>query len=269
MSDRVFSFEETPDSRAETFAQPSYTLRYVANGEPNNDTVANYALANTPQYVIRQGNLLVRKDLQIDPDGWGIYRITVPYGKRDRIDVPKGSFTFNFDTTGATVTLKAAKEHVASFPDNGDWHKGAIGVGKDGEVEGVEVVIPALQINYSFKHPAGVVDEAFARYMSVITGHTNAAPWRGFAAGELLFLGASGSDGTDAEADVNYSFVASGNSTDLSVGDITSIVKQGHHYAWVEFEDDVASGEAVRPPKRVHIERVYDAINFYTALGWQ
>jgi len=266
--DRVFSFVETPDSRQETGVPPSLTLNYLALGVQDDEYVYNYALSNTPLTIIRGGNLLVRKDIRKDPAGWGQYRITVPYGLRDKIDVPSGSFTFSFDTTGATIKIKAAKEHIASYPDDGDWHKGAIGVKEDGDVEGADIIIPALKLTYSFKHPAGVVDEAFARYIASITGRVNLNGWRGYQPGELLFAGGSGSDGSDAEADVAYQFIASGNEDNLSIGDISGIVKAGHHYAWVEFQDDVDTGEAIRPPKRVNIERVYDAIDFATGFGF-
>jgi hypothetical protein len=67
---------------------------------------------------------------------------------------------------------------------------------------------------------------------------------------------------------VDYQFVASVNASGLSLGGISSIVKGGHHYAWIEFKDAVVSGKPARQATRVNIERVYDAINFASVFGW-
>jgi len=266
----IFSFEETPESRASSSdtASSTKTLVFKAVGEQNEAIVEAYAYSATPGVVTVNSGTIYRKSISIDPDGWAQYIVTVTYGKLDSSSVAVGSSTFSFDTSGATINIKAAKAHVASYPDSGNWHKGAINVKADGDVEGVEIVIPALKLTYAFNHPEGVVTENFARLIASVTGMTNNGTFRGFAAGELLFAGASGSDGSDAEATVSYSFVASSNVTDLSISDITGIAKSGHDYAWVEFEDDVDTGEAIRPPKRVHVERVYDSFNFASVFGW-
>ena len=264
MPDRVFSFEETPASRSETTTPPSYTLQYRAIGEFDDLTVQHVALALTPPFVTRPTGNLFRQDVQREPDGWGNYLVTVPYGKLER---ETGTFNFTFDTTGGTINIKAAKQHIASYPDNGDWHKGAIGVKSDGDVSGADIVIPALRLNYNFRHPAGVVTEAFAKTIASATGATNLLPFRTFQPEELLFIGGTGADGSDSEAEIGYQFVASGDAT-LTIGDIAGIAKKGHHLLWIEFKDEVEAGQAVRQPKRVHIERVYDPIDFAAVFGW-
>lgn len=270
----IFSFEETPESRASSAdtSSSSKTLVYKAVGEQSETIVEAYAYSGTPTTVTVAGGTLYRKSVSVDPDGWAQYIVTVTYGKLDSSSVAVGSSTFSFDTSGATINIKAAKAHVQSYDSLGTvstgHHKGAINVKPDGDVEGVEIIIPALKLTYTFNHPSGVVTESFARLIASVTGMTNNATFRGFAAGELLFAGASGSDGSEAEASVSYSFVASSNVTGLSIGAITGIAKAGHDYAWVEFEDDVDTGEAIRPPKRVHVERVYDSFAFASVFGW-
>jgi hypothetical protein len=267
-----FSFEETPNSGSETKEPPPITLEYKAAGETDRATVMAYAASATPGTATGTAGTLYRKDIQVAPDGWGQYRVSVLYAKSDRGKPPVGSATFSFDTQGATINIKAAKEHLASYEASGvvagDFHKGAINVKADGDVEGVDIVIPALKLTYTFTHPEGVVNEGYARTLANYTGMTNSEVFRGFQIGELLFAGASGSDGSDAEASVTYNFIASSNTTTLSIGEITGISKAGHDYAWVEFEDAVSDGEATRPPKRVHVERVYDVFNFASAFGW-
>jgi len=129
-------------------------------------------------------------------------------------------------------------------------------------------VVPALKLTYSFKHSAGVINEDHARALAGVTGMTNSAEFRGFQAGELLYIGSTGEDGTETEASVEYIFVASQNVTDLTIGDIASIAKEGHHYLWIEFKNEVEDGQPAVQPERVHIERVYDSFDFASVFGW-
>ncbi len=255
----IFRFDELPESRAET---------YRAVGEFRSDLVGAYALNATPITVLRQTGTLFRQDLQIEPDGWSNYIVTVPYAPRTK---EVGTATFSFDTTGGTINLKCAKQHIATYDASGtvagDHHKGAIGVTKDG-VEGVEIVSPVLKLNFNFKHPSGQVTITHARILSGLTGSVNGDVWHGFQPGELLFLGSTGSDGTDVEAEVGYQFAASQNRTGLTFGDINNIAKKGFEAYWVEFKNAVASGAAARRPWRVHIEQVYDPIGFQTVFPW-
>jgi len=263
----LFQFNERPDSRAWTTDPPSVTYRFKASGEHDDGIVRAYSLTGTPLVIYSDVGTLFRGNIQIEPDGHKQYIVTVPYGPRKR---ETGSSTFRFDTTGATITIKAAKQHVASYPSGGSAnpHKGSIGVTKDGKVEGADIVIPALKLIYTFKHPAGVINENHARALAGVTGMTNALPFRGFAAGELLYLGSTGEDGTETEASVDYVLVASKNVSDLQVGDIMGIVKGGHHLLWIEFKNEVDGGKPAVQPERVHIERVYDPVDFAAAFGW-
>lgn len=267
-----FSLTEIPGSRTSTVNPPTHTRRYRATGVFDSATVESAALVLIPAYVDLTLGRLFRQDLQIEEDGWSNYLITAPFGQQER---EVGSFGFRFDTTGATVNIKAAKEHIGTYDSTGkltgNFHKGAINVREDGDVGGADIVIPALRLTYTFKHPAGAVTEAFARSIAAATGSTNLNPFRGFQSEELLFIGASGADGSDADAEVSYEFIGEGEAigdNKISIGEIKDIVKKGHHLLWVEFKDDVENGNPVRPPWRVHIERVYDPIDFAARFGW-
>lgn len=265
----ALELQETPASRvSENSNSGTYELVYTSTGEFDDFAVQTYALDSTPTWVAMPAGVLYRQSVRVEPVAWKVYKVTVSYGKRDSSNLPSGEFSFSFDTTGATVNIKCAKSHLVSYPTDGDWHKGAINVKTDGSVDGCEIVIPGLKLSYAFKHPAGEVTETFARNLAAATGKINSDEWRGFQPGELLFAGGSGSDGTEAEAEVGYQFIASGNATGLSIGGITGIAKRGHDYAWVEFEEALHSGESVQRPKRVHVEAVYDPISFRDTLGW-
>ncbi len=65
---------------------------------------------------------------------------------------------------------------------------------------------------------------------TIIDGGTllvNNASWKGFAAGECLFLGASGSKRGSDDWEITFRFAATPNKTGLTVGDIVDINKKG------------------------------------------
>jgi hypothetical protein len=146
-----------------------------------------------------------------------------------------------------------------------------IAVNKD-DVQGAEIIIPALKISVHYSHPAAVITIARIKYLADITGMVNSDDFFGFAAGEVLFLGASGSEGTDAETEVTYQFAMSANADSLTIGDVTGIVKDGHELAWIKYKDavDTEGGKdlPVKQPEFVYIERVYETVDLALALGF-
>lgn len=255
---------ERPHSGGSSIDPPTKTMEYGLSGIED-DYVANaYAASVISDSIISPQGLLWLQDIQLQHEGFQLWGVTATYGKDKK---GTGSFKFNFDTTGGTVHVVASKQSIAKYPSTATDHKQLIGVHKDA-VDGIDIVIPALKMTYSFKHPAGYINEAKARYLGAVTGMTNSAPWHGFQQGEVLLLGATGSDGTDSEAEVSYSVVASANATGLTIGSIGGIAKKGHQVLWIEYKDAEDSGKPATQPKHVYIERVYDEIDFYAALGF-
>lgn len=269
----IFQFNERPESRSYSHKTPSYTLVYLATGETNDLTVQSYAIGATSAYVSTAAGTLYRQDVKLQPRGYAAFLVTVPYGK---LQSETGQYTFDFDTGGATVNMKTGKEHISSWDEVGQiggggipntFHNGAIGVTKDGDIEGVDIVIPALKLNVRFQHPQGVITMAQVKALAGITGTVNSRAFLTFDPGELLYVGSSGSDGSDTDASVSYGFVAIANAT-VDFGDIKSIIKKGHHYAWAEHQDGVEDGVPVVTTIRAHVERVYEEVDWVGVFGW-
>lgn len=246
---------------------PSISQGYLLNGIPDAPTATAYAYSLTPTIATSSFGLLYRGSVTISDQGHMLWHVDVTYSRRSSA---VGSVRFSFDTSGGTVRIKYARQHVATYGGSADGnpHRGLIGVTKDGDVEGADIIIPALRMSYVFRHPAGVVNEARAQYLANITGYTNSAPWRAFAAGECLFLGATGSGGTDAEAEIGYSILCSANATGLTIGSISGVAKKGHDWLWIEYKEEEVDGHKATQPRLVHIERVYNSIDFTAALGF-
>ena len=80
--------------------------------------------------------------------------------------------------------------------------------------------------------------------------------------GEVLFLGASGSQRGEDDWEITFRFAASPNVTGLTVGPITGIAKRGWEYLWVRYSDAEDQHVLVKQPIAAYVEKVYDEGNF-------
>lgn len=263
-----FQFIDVPNHIESTGNPPTYTTNWKAVGEQSQTFVHSYTLSATPAVVSTIYGTLYRQDIRVRQVAYNHFTVQVPYGVRKNA---YGDFTWDFDTTGATVHVSNAISEVGKFPSTAPDQKGAIRVNGD-SVEGTDIVIPAMKVNVSYKHPYGQITLAQAKFLAGITGKVNSDTFLTFAPGEVLFLGARGSDGTDADATVAYQFAMSSNLTNETIGDITGVDKKGWEVAWIRYEDSVetsgGSDYPVRIPKFVYVDQVYRTVSMSTALGF-
>ena len=139
--------------------------------------------------------------------------------------------------------------------------KGAIGVSTD-SVEGTDITIPVFNFTETHYIPSALVAGAYKTTLFYLTGRVNDAPFKGFARGEVLFLGASGSQRGVDDWEIAFKFAASPNATNLTVGDITGIDKKGWEYLWVRYADAEDEETLIKQPVAVYVERVYEYGNF-------
>jgi hypothetical protein len=180
----------------------------------------------------------------------------------------------SFDTTGGTQHITQAcsvgsggtLDFEKRYPSSATNMSGAIGVDSNG-VNGVDIVVPQLQWQESYDVPNAYVTAAYVRGVAGITGTTNNASFRGFDAGEVLFVGCSGSQEWDDQKgkgpwSLSYRFVASKNVTGQTIGSISGIEKKGHEYLWVRYEDAVSGSSLLKQPKAVYVSKVYKDSDF-------
>jgi len=216
------------------------------------------------------GGTLVRGAIDWERLGTEHYRFSLNYVEPKKYDDQKppdtGDYRISFDTTGGQVRITSSLETIAMYNSSGSAtpdNKQTIGDTKSGDVEGVDIVVPAMRWTVSYTQPLATVSEAYIRTIEMLTGTTNDATFWGRPAGEVLFMGATGSMGIKADPTIDYSFVRMPNLTSQTIGDITGIDKKGHEYLWVWFEStEVDTGSEKRiasVPKKVYVERVYQS----------
>lgn len=215
------------------------------------------------------------------------WKVSIAYeklGADDATQTASQKRSRSFDTTGGTQHVTNAlqvKDAFGIIVDSGERvygpaglndgasMKGSINVDDQG-VNGVDIVVPSFQFQESYDVPLAVLNDAYIRKLGELTGSVNDAPFRGFKAGEVLFLGASGSHEWDDQrgngpGTITYKFVASPNAGDgktllpLKIGDINNIAKGGHEYLWVKYAviEDTSKNQITRQPIAVYVNRVY------------
>ena len=272
------SLTEKNDSRKVTTAPNGdaqsaefvYTLTGVAD-ENSARILATSSTASTYGDLIRKSITLEPVHINTADLGACIWEVTVQYGEKDEPESGDPS-TFSFDTGGGTQHITQSLGTVGSYAASGTApnFRGAIGVTHD-NVEGVDITIPVYSFSETHYLPASQVTNTYKGALFGLTGRVNAGTFRGLAAGECLFLGASGSRrGTDADDDweITFRFAASPNRDDFAIGDITGISKKGWEYLWVRYGDaeDEDAKAIVKRPIAAYVEKVYEVGDF-TALG--
>ena len=255
------TIDEKFDSREATEGEsPGVELRYVVQGTDDDLQVKSLVAATAP--AIYDG--LKRDGYTIKPLGGGVWECAVQYVRF----VSESQFTF--DTGGGTqhITQSLATVQAKAPPGKvAPNFQGAIGVTHD-NVEGVDITVPVYNFTETHYFDDLLVTGAYKAALFFLTGKVNVAAFRGFAPGEVLFLGASGSKRGRDDWEITFRFAASPNVTGLTVGNIAGINKSGWDYLWVRYADaeDTNAKALVKRPIAAYVERVYEFGDF-SALG--
>jgi hypothetical protein len=275
---------ETSESRSASLsrrgkrADSTVTRVFHAFGAEDDLEVHDYVngyLTSNQYYYIDDYQFMV-ETYELEHLGDQAYKVTVKYVRYGTDNEEQNDplrRTRSFDTGGGTTHITQALAETAyssSESSPAPTQRKAIGVDGD-RVNGVDIVIPALQWTEAYDVPSTYITAAYIRSLAGLTGCTNNAEFRGFERGEVLFLGATGNQAWDEQRgdgpwNISYKFQASKNSTDLSVGSIMGIEKRGHEYLWVRYESKVESNVLLKVPKHAYVNQVYKEASF-SALG--
>jgi hypothetical protein len=257
------TIRERYDSREATEGaeSPSVDLIYIVEGTEDDAAVRTLVEATIPGFYAG----LTFQTYHINHEGGGVWEVTVRYGKKEPKET--GESSFSFDTGGVTAHITQSLSTVNKYAPSGTAPdcQGAIGVTGD-SVEGTDVTVPVYNFTETHYLPDAAVTGAYKLALFQLTGRVNNGVFKGFAAGEVLFLGASGAKRGTEDWEITYRFAASPNVTGLAVGPITGIAKLGWDYLWVRYADAEDENVLVKQPIAAYVERVYELGNF-AALG--
>ena len=181
-----------------------------------------------------------------------------------------GESRYQFDTGGGTQHITQSIANIGKYAPDGQTapdFQGAIGVTHD-SVEGVDIEIPSYNFSETHYLSNSVVTAAYKQTLAALSKKVNNAPFKDFEAGEVFFHGASGSKTGDDKWEITFSFAASKNATNITIGDIVVPAKKGWQYLWVRYADseDNSAKRVVKKPIAAYVEKVYEEADF-SGLG--
>jgi hypothetical protein len=250
---------------------------------PTKSVTMHYTLVGTADDVAMRTELetvlastydgLKRDEIRMEPivvdetAGTGTWRVEVRYVEFPPLTFPStGESSFSFDTGGGTQHILVSKETVGADALDGyatNQHQ-AINVkttGKNVTVDGCDITVPVYTFSETHYIDDDDVTQAYKITLFNLTGKVNSDAFRGFAAGEVLFLGASGSQRGSGDWEITFKFAASPNQAAVTIGTL-SVAKRGWDYLWVRFAPDIDTNRVVAKPVEVFVERVYDYASF-------
>ena len=237
----------------ESVDNPSAMLLFVVTGTSDDVEVRSTIEAHVPSSYVG----LPIQDYDFRPLGNGIWEVAVHYGLKKQTN----QSSFSFDTGGGTAHVTNSISTVARYPANAPDCQGAVGISGD-SVEGVDITVPVYNFSETHYLPAASISGAYKATLFNLTGKVNGGSFKGFAAGEVLFLGASGSQRGNEDWEISYKFAASPNKTSLSVGSVTGIAKGGWQHLWVLYSSAVDQNALIKRPIAAYVEQVYWPADF-------
>ena len=259
----AINFTELFDQRTETAGvRPSAMIPYraIANAGESEAQVLSAAETQIPTTYNNLTRTSIAIEEPIDNNSW---RLMVAYEPRESI--------YTFDTGGGFQHVTQSIRTRGRYAPAGQTapnYQGAIGVTGSG-VEGVDIQVPAYHFTETHFMADAQVTPAYKMALFATTGCVNDDWFRGFAPGELLFLGASGAKRGSEQWELTFRFSALPNQSNIQIGEITGITKYGWDYLWVQYEDDVDEDavKLIKKPTAVYVEQVFPAALFSISLG--
>ena len=245
-------------------------IPYLVFGAEDEDAALSAARSKAASHSI-SGMVLDSLEVteRINDDTWKVKAIyEAEDGETpDNPDTDDETSSFAFDTGGGTMHRNQSLKTVAKVPNDAPDFNGAIEVDNEGNVNGVDVTMPVLNFTETHTMAGSRVTTSYKKSVAALTGTVNRSSFRGFAAGEVLFLGASGqkrSRKASAPWEITFRFAVSPNQSSLSVGKLKVSNKKGWDYLWVRYADKVADNKknVIKEPVAAYVEQVYPEGDF-------
>lgn len=230
------------------------------------------------------------------PEQAGAYKLVAKYGpqadptpvKAPDAKVPEvGEASYQYDVSLETVTILrsntaptqfhpkfaldlAAAEGFDPATLDVDLANG-INIDKDGEPQGIDILVPVSNFTIRYAAPTGRVTEAYRRQVEDLVGKVNSDTYLGRPPGSLLFTGVNGQERLDGSWDLSFSLRYRENVTAVEpivfgTGDnaVTITEKDGWDALWVQTYSylEPTTQKIERYPEVAFVHKVYPRANF-------
>ena len=212
--------------------------QYLVFGALDEDAALRAVLAEAPEEHER----LPLESIEIDArENETTFRVNAVY-KRGGSSAPEsengdGEPTVSFDCSAGSMKLNVAVSQRRIFGDKDPGN--LVGwngkTGAEMEIAGVEIPIGTMRESYEKTMPLSKLTTAYKRRVNSLVGKVNDSGFRGWARGEVMFMGAQYSAPARGavSARVVFNFAIRENEENASISGIPCGRVNGHDYLWV------------------------------------
>ena len=179
-----------------------------------------------------------------------------------------GEPQMSFDCSGGTA-------HIVRSFNQQKWKtepnpNGMIGwngkPGQEAEYAGVDVVTATMRESYTLQMRPSQLTTSYKRMLANLTGKVNSKSFKGWEAGEVLFLGASfsGNQSGSDRITVTFNFAIQQNESAVPISPELAIKKRGWEYVWTitKTVDDPETKTTKVELVNAYVEQVYPYADF-------
>lgn len=260
------NFSELAGSRetSKSFDARSIPLKFIAF-HTIDENLLNTAFAALVGVVF---DGLPLDTIKCSPLGGGVWNcealfsLRIPTAPENQDDGEALGIAYAIDLTAGQIHITQSLETISRTKAGGGAapnYKQAIGVTKD-SVAGTDIFSPKFEFSLTVKTYPVTLD--FIRTIRDATARTNDAPWKGFARGEVLYLGCTGQAQPDDFWTLTHKFAVGQNRTGIVVSPDITVDKKAWEYLWAAYNFAGSNGGVVQVPQAAYVERVYEETDF-------
>ena len=179
---------------------------------------------------------LVLDQISCTEDELNIFRCTASWKTFARRARPAtGESQFSFELGLEPTRVRHAVGGIQVYKKSGvkDWKPELLNDQGDGQIpEGVDIYEPTYEESKTVWGPTEALTDQYRNTIKRLVGCTNNAPFMGWATGEVLLKGVSGTRRGADDSELTFRWGVRHNQTDLEVEGVTGIGKQGWQYLW-------------------------------------
>lgn len=244
------------------------TVTYIVEGTEDDVTACTSAYEFAPDEFSEIPKKSASVAERLTENAW---KIEVNYGSESKSSSgDSGSeddeATMNFDCSAGTKHMTQAIEQTCVYAGSGESkdssdEASAVPIGwngKDGsesEAAGVDVSIGELRETYTkTMSKSKVTGTSWKRKVAELVGKVNSGSFKGWNAGEVMFLGCSYSAPSKGskKVSVSFHFAIRLNESKATVAGQNIGSKKGFEYLWALTDDEVRDGERKRKVRKIY-----------------
>lgn len=252
----------------------SFSENYIVRGTTDDFVAIREGWAAAPN---EKEGLFKRKASIAERASNSVWRVRVEYGASEPGSIggqggdeaPK--YLTSIQTGGGTQHIDTSLSTVAElwdtsvYPDGGEY-PGVIEPDADGNPRGLDIPAPTFTFSETHKFRSSKMTTEFKKRLAYGVRRMNSKTFRGFAPGEVLFVGANAQQedsSDDTNWTVTYNFSVQPNQKNIVIGNITVPTKFGWDYLWKMIESKTnAKGKVIKRVVAVFVERIYQPLDF-------